>query len=306
MNSAATQNFDDVIGGFLADHKLPESYRDIANRWFLPVLDKVAKQQSEKGSPLVLGINGCQGSGKSTLADLAVTVFKRMHRKTAVAISIDDFYLTLAEREQLAQTVHPLLQTRGVPGTHDMALAQNTLRSLIETEALVQVPRFDKAVDDRAEESEWTSVQAPVDIVIIEGWCVGAVPQAEDALELPVNDLEEFEDRNGDWRRYVNEKLAGVYQAFHQSIDVWLMLKAPSFECVYQWRLEQEEKLKQSLAQMRPGRSDFRVMSPQQIRRFIQYYQRVTEHTLATLPSVAQVVYQLDGQRQIEQMQDRL
>ncbi len=307
MQTAVYDSMDNLLGGFLAAHRLPQSYADTATRWFLPILDKLFRIGDYRNKTVVIGINGCQGSGKSTLAALAVDLLKTLYGKSAVAMSIDDFYLTLAQRQALAKSVHPLLLTRGVPGTHDLDLAQSTLSSLIDGVGAVKIPQFNKAFDERAGEESWPSITPPVDFIIIEGWCMGALPQPEKDLIQPVNELEEFEDRSGHWRKYVNHQLETIYADFFQAVDIWLMLKAPSFDCVYQWRLEQEEKLKQSLADsVKSGRNDYRVMSPQQIRRFIQYYQRVTEYTLECLPNMAQVVYELDSERGIVGMTDRL
>lgn len=305
MQTAIYNELDGVFSDFLTQQKLPEAYRSTAERWFIPVLEKIVSQQGAGKSPMILGINGCQGSGKSTLAALAVAYFKAVHGKSAVAVSIDDFYLTVAERKQLAKNVHSLLLTRGVPGTHDLNLANQTITHLINGNSTVKVPRFNKAMDDREPESNWEEVSAPVDIVIVEGWCVGSSGQEESELVMPVNELEEFEDRSGQWRRYVNQKLTTEYADFFAKIDSWIMLKAPSFDCVYQWRLEQEEKLRAAVKPQYFAQKN-QIMSPQQIRRFIQYYQRVTEHTLASLPQSAQIVFEMDAGRNIEKLHDNL
>ena len=74
-----------------------------------------------------MGLSGCQGSGKSTLVKAIAHVLEDVHHVNAVVLSLDDFYLTKAERELLARTVHPLFATRGVPGTHDLDLLRQTL-----------------------------------------------------------------------------------------------------------------------------------------------------------------------------------
>ena len=306
MQTAVYNEVDELLCRFIAQQRLPQSYTSIAAKWFLPVLDKLSRIHDARNKTLIVGINGCQGSGKSTLASFAVDVFRELYQKNAVALSIDDFYLTIEERKKLARDKHPLFLTRGVPGTHDLTLANTTITALKNGLVPVKVPRFDKAFDDRADEAHWTEVSLPVDVIILEGWCVGAVAQPEKDLLAPVNELEEFEDRSGIWRNYVNQQLANGYAEFFSQIDLYMMLKAPSFNCVYQWRLEQEEKLKQSLDTSLRNKKDYRVMSPQQIKRFIQYYQRVTEHNLETLPQMAQVVYSMDSDRQIVSAQDRL
>ena len=176
----------------------------------------------------------------------------RHHNLSSAVLSIDDIYLTHASRQALAQAVHPLLQTRGVPGTHDLPLGQATLQQLTDAELRprVAVPRFDKAVDDRADSATWPTVQAPVDVVLFEGWCVGATAQPAAELVEPINDLEQLEDTEATWRGYVNDQLAGDYRRLFAPIDRMIMLRAPSLQKVIDWRTEQEQKLaKKAIAQ---------------------------------------------------------
>ena len=216
------------------------------------------------------------------------------------ALSIDDFYYTRKQREQYARTVHPLLLTRGVPGTHDVDLLIETIEDLKNEATTTAIPRFDKATDDRMPEDLWDSFAGSPGIIILEGWCIGAQPQEETELAKPVNALEANEDSDGAWRRYVNQALGGKYQALFAMIDVWVMLQAPSFDCVYRWRLEQEDKLRRSVAgKGNAASAGNRVMSEHEISRFIQHYQRITENILETLPSRVDYLYQLDSRRDI-------
>ena len=81
--------------------------------------------------PFIFGISGGQGAGKSTLcAALAQTLATK--GKKALTLSLDDFYLSKAAREHLAQTVHPLCATRGVPGTHNVDLLAQVLNGLAQ------------------------------------------------------------------------------------------------------------------------------------------------------------------------------
>lgn len=283
---------------FLAKHRLPESYGNSAQVNFEPVAQAILEQQVIKQAPYFVGVNGCQGSGKTTLADYLVQWFEAQG-KSALAISLDDFYLTKAERRELAEYVHPLFKTRGVPGTHDTALMVNVLSSLAVGKA-TNIPRFDKSIDDRVELSEWTTITQPVDIIVFEGWCWGARHQTEDALDAPVNSLESEQDAEGIWRRHVNTLLTTDYEPLYAFMDCWLMLKAPSFECVYQWRLEQEEKLKAKLQSSTNKASMSGLMSPEQIAEFIQFYQRITDELLSRLPEQADVVWQLNADQGIQ------
>ncbi len=244
----------------------------------------------------MIGINGSQGSGKSTLAALLKTLFGTRHDLRAIDLSIDDFYLPQAQRQLLARQEHPLLATRGVPGTHDIPLMRRTLDALTSDQASVPIPRFDKASDDRVREDRWPQESAPMDMVIVEGWCLGTPPESEQALQAPINLLEANEDPDGHWRHYVNRQISEQYQAAYDQIDVWIMLKAPSFDCVYQWRLEQERKLAERVA---PDSDNKGVMSPEQLARFIEHYQRLTTHTLWSLPEQVHFLFELDAERNI-------
>jgi len=290
-------NTDQALQAFLEEHRLPSAYRQIIDRWFAPLAEGLAARHATAGRPLLIGINGSQGSGKSTLAALLTILLAERHGLRSIDLSIDDFYLTRAQRQQLAQDVHPLLATRGVPGTHDVALMRDTLQQLMQRQGPVAVPRFDKAADDRLPPAQWPQTEAPLDLVLIEGWCFGTQAQAQAALEAPVNQLESDEDPDGTWRRYVNHAIEHDYQPLYQDVDAWIMLQAPSFDCVYQWRLEQEAKLVEKIAQQ--GGQGTQLMSAPQLARFIQHYQRLTEHALRTLPAQVDYLYRLDAQRNI-------
>ena len=288
------------IQAFLRQQRLPPSYEETVNTWYLPLAGRLAGHHAGAGRPLLVGLNGSQGSGKSTLAALLVQLLADVHGLRAIDLSIDDFYLSRRSRQALASQVHPLLATRGVPGTHDVSLLLETLQQLTQGTTTLAVPRFDKASDDRCPESEWLAVSAPVDVVIIEGWCLGVPAQRGEALHRPVNDLEAAEDPDGRWRRYINRQIHGQYQALYDLVDIWIMLQAPSFECVYKWRSEQENKLADDvLEQGKDVYRDTQVMTDQQLSRFIQHYQRLTEHALAELPGQVHYLFRLDDDRRI-------
>ncbi|MFC1579232.1 hypothetical protein ACFL3Y_02465 [Pseudomonadota bacterium] len=126
------------------------------------------------------------------------------------------------------------------------------------------------------------------------GWCLGARPQAAAELAEAVNALERDEDPDGRWRGYVNAALSRDFPALYERVNYWVMLQAPSFDCVYRWRLEQEHKLANSTRGHSKG-----VMTDGEVARFIQFYQRLTEHCLASLPARVDYLYTLDSRRQI-------
>lgn len=232
------------------------------------------------GRSVLVGLCGSQASGKSTTA---VRLAERLGAEAArtIVCSIDDFYLTLRERRELACRVHPLLATRGVPGTHDVALMAGTIHALLHAapDSITPLPRFDKASDDRVPLDAWPHFEGRPDVVILEGWCVGARPQDESALLAPVNALEAQEDAERSWRRYANACLGGDYATFFAGLDLRLMLRAPSFESVHDWRAEQEAGLSRDALSARPA------MTEAQLARFIAHYERLTRWILEDEPA---------------------
>ncbi|TWB63914.1 kinase [Nitrospirillum viridazoti] len=243
--------------------------------------------------PFILGICGAQGSGKSTLADGLAERLVASGLRVAV-LSLDDLYLTKEERQDLARDVHPLLATRGVPGTHDVGLGLAVLDGL-GTPGRTLLPRFDKAVDSRAAEGAW--VEGPVDVVLFEGWCVGALPQDAADLAAPVNELERDRDAGGEWRRHVNAALAGDYQRLFGRLDALVLLAAPDFAVVRGWRIQQEEGLRAKLRAA--GKPTDGTMTDDQVSRFIQFYERLTRHILAEMPGRADLTLRLDAARRV-------
>lgn len=257
----------------------------------------VARQEQQQG-PLVIGINGAQGAGKSTLFNLLEVTLEEGFGLKVVGLSIDDLYKTRQEREQLAETVHPLLKTRGVPGTHDVQLGIELLRDLKSgTEQIIKIPAFDKSIDDRCPATLWQEWSGEADVVVLEGWCVGAKEQSDQELQEPVNSLEAKEDPDGQWRSYVNHQLAGSYKELFAMIDVLIMLKVPSMEAVFNWRSQQEKKLAervQYIYDTQQPTQHLRIMDEAEIKRFIQHYERLTRTMLEEMPERADICLELN------------
>lgn len=222
--------------------------------------------------PRIVGIAGAQGSGKSTLCAMLTTTLSALGFRAAT-LSIDDLYLTRAERRRLAATVHPLLATRGVPGTHDVAMGLEVMDA-VAARREVDLPRFDKGRDDRRPRGERVD---DVDYLLFEGWCVGVSPQASDALATPVNALEREEDPDGKWRRYVNDRI-GDYQPLFDRLDLLVWLEVPGMEAVTRWRSQQEQELPPE-----------QRMSDADLGRFVQHYERLTRHMLQSMDVRADV-----------------
>lgn len=263
------------------DPAAPRDYRELAAL--------LACEWSAAPPPRRVGLAGGQGTGKSTLAGILERACDAVGLRACV-LSLDDFYLTQAERRALAQRVHPLLVTRGPPGTHDMA------RCLAAVEALaaagppasgaasgesLALPVFDKGLDDRV---GLRSLQGPFDVIVLEGWCVGARAASEDDLARPMNALEQDEDPDGRWRRFVNARLAIDYQPVWDRLDLRILLRAPTLDAVRRWRLEQEA-----------ARPPDRRWDAPAIDRFVQHFERITRAMLEPGFEGADLFVQLDG-----------
>ncbi len=273
-----------ALAALFVAEALPASYRETVEAHWRPLAAHIAAHAALHAGPLIVGVSGSQGSGKSTLCRVLEALLEGEHGLGVATLSLDDLYLTVRERVELARSVHPLLATRGVPGTHDVALGLSLLDGVRAGQAGLVLPRFDKAADDRAPEGAWHELAAPVDVLLFEGWCMAARPQAEADLAAPINQLEAEEDAAAVWRTHVNAALAGPYCALFDAPDLIVMLEAPGFEAVLGWRRLQEEKLR-----ARTGKG----MSDAELGRFVMHYERLTRHLLADLPPRADVVIPL-------------
>ena len=276
------------LDAFMAEHGLDEGFRRTAEMVCEPLAARAHRRRIDRKRPAVIGLCGAQGSGKSTIAAWARQLLEARGVRT-VALSLDDFYLTHDARQRLAREVHPLLAVRGPPGTHDVALCGAVIDQL-RTAGKVALPRFDKATDNRTPRGTWETLKSPVDVIILEGWCVGAVAQGAAALATPVNALEREEDPDGVWRAYVNNQLDGLYQFLFARLQDLILLEAPSFEVVAGWRTEQEAKLR-----LQGGGG----MPDAAIARFVAHYERLTRWILAEMPGRADWVITLDADRKV-------
>jgi len=276
----------------MLDNNLDQALIDV----YIPLAACLAKQADDYRATRIIGVNGAQGSGKSTLCKLLQIVLEEGFAKRVTTFSIDDIYLTHAERETLAEKSHPLLKTRGVPGTHDVELGLQLLTDLrgIEAGQSINIPVFDKSIDDRCPEKDFRQVTGPIDLVLFEGWCVGAKPQRDPALALPVNSLERLEDPEQVWRRYVNDQLENDYKRLFREIDFLIMLKIPEISSVMEWRSKQERKL----AKASPG--GHKIMDTAALQRFIMHYERLTKAMLTEMPDRADLVLKLNRNQQID------
>ena len=239
----------------------------------------------QRGGARIIGIQGPQGAGKTTLARCAAALLERQHGLTALCVSLDDFYLGRAERRRLAERVHPLLITRGVPGTHAVDRGIDALARLRAGQPC-RLPQFSKADDEPLPHER--EIRAAVDVVLFEGWCVGVPPQDAAELTEPVNELEREQDPDGHWRAWVNARLAGPYAEWFTALDALLHLQTPGWESIRAWRAQQERET------ARRHGAPTALAEPAALQHFLAHYQRLTEHAARRMPAIADWTIALD------------
>ena len=269
----------------------------ILKKNYIPMSFWIEKKFKEKGKTLFLGLSGGQGSGKTTVTVILRIILEKFFKRKVYTTSIDDFYKTLKDRNKMSHKIHYLFKTRGVPGTHDINLIRKFF-SFIKKRNFksFKMPKFDKSIDDRLEKKYWSCINKKPEIVILEGWCIGAKPQSSSLIKKPINTLEKKEDKNLKWRTYVNDKLKKEYKKIFQNIDHFIFMKIPSFKMVFKWRLLQENKLRKKL------HLNKKIMLYNEIKRFIMFYERITLQMLKDLSKSASVVILLKKNHEIKKV----
>ena len=276
---------------------MSEPFRDKLgqlNKFYLPISKMIAKDYLKKKKTKVIGLTGGQGTGKSTISNILKIILKEAYKLETVIFSIDDFYKTLNERKKISKKISKLFITRGVPGTHDTKMLFQCINNLKKNNfKKVIIPKFDKSIDDRCTKSKWSKVKKKPNIVIFEGWCVGATAQKNKDLNIPINKLEKKSDYKRIWRQKVNSELKKDYNKIFNLVDKLIFLKVPSFQYVFRWRLLQEKKL-------RITSKGNKTMNDKQIKNFVMYYERITKHMLKTLPKTADTVISIDEKHRLK------
>jgi D-glycerate 3-kinase len=264
---------------------------------YIPISFWINNKCKKKGRTLILGLSGSQGSGKTTVTSILQIILKKFFKKNIYIISIDDFYKTLRDRNRMSQQKHSLFKTRGVPGTHDINLIKNFFISVKRKKfKKIKLPKFNKSIDDRSKKNYWHNINKRPEIIILEGWCVGAKPQIISSLRKPVNILERHEDKDLIWRKYANEKLKKEYKEVFAMIDYFIFMKVPNFKIVFKWRLLQENKLRKKLHYKK------KIMTYSAIKRFIMFYQRITLQMMKDLSKSASIVLLLKKNHEIKRV----
>ena len=216
------------------------------------------------------------------MSNLLKILIESLINKDVLILSIDDFYLTKKERIILSEKIHPLLITRGVPGTHDVNLLIKTIKKIqSKSNYKVTIPLFNKLLDDRLQKNKKT-IKKP-DIILLEGWCINASPIPLKILNNSINILEKRFDNKNSWREYYNCNLKKLYKDLFDLLDYSIYLKIPNYNKVFEWRKLQEKKniKKQNV-------KNFEI-EDDKLKIFIMHYEKLTKWMLKDMPEKTDV-----------------
>jgi len=264
--------------------------------FLIPLCFWISKK-ADKKRPYFVGLAGGQGTGKTTTSSLIKIILSKYFKLKVFRISIDDFYKTRKERNSLSKKVHPMLLTRGVPGTHDIDMMLNFFKKIKSNKfKKLRLPTFNKAIDDRFNKKYWYNLKERPDVIVFEGWCVGAKSEKNKTLKKSINFMEKTKDQKQIWRKYVNDQLKLKYKKLYSQLNCLIYLKARNFNLLQKWRLKQERKLWLNSKR----KSNLKIMSKEDVLSFMQTYQRVTQNMFRFMPKYASIILNLDNKHQMK------
>jgi D-glycerate 3-kinase len=264
--------------------------------FLIPLCFWVSKK-ADKKRPYFVGLAGGQGTGKTTISSLIKIILIKYFKLKVFRISIDDFYKTRKERLSLSNRIHPMLLTRGVPGTHDIKMMLNFFRKVKSKKfKKLKLPTFNKAIDDRFKKKYWYNLNDKPDVIIFEGWCVGAKSEKNNSLKKTINSMEKAKDQKQIWRKYVNQQLKSKYKNLYSQLNCLIYLKAKNFSLLQKWRLKQERKLWLNSKR----KSNLKIMNKEDVINFMQTYQRITQNMFRYMPKYASIIFNLNSNHQIK------
>ena len=264
--------------------------------FLIPLCFWISKK-ADKKRPYFVGLAGGQGTGKTTISSLIKIILIKYFKLKVFRISIDDFYKTRKERLSLSNRIHPMLLTRGVPGTHDIKMMLNFFRKVKSKKfKKLKLPTFNKAIDDRFKKKYWYNLNDKPDVIIFEGWCVGAKSEKNNSLKKTINSMEKAKDQKQIWRKYVNQQLKSEYKNLYSQLNCLIYLKAKNFSLLQKWRLKQERKLWLNSKR----NSNLKIMNKEDVINFMQTYQRITQNMFRYMPRYASIILNLNSNHQIK------
>ena len=180
--------------------------------------------------------------------------------------------------------------TRGVPGTHNIKELVKNVKQFNQEKYPITTPQFDKLIDDKIKLNK--TIKTKCDILFLEGWCCGSSEIPKKFLYKNINNLEKINDPKNQWRNFYNNKLQLEYKKLFKLFDELIFLKTSSFDNVYKWRLKQE-KTNQS------KNKKLKRMSANEIKVFVQHYEKITKWMIKDLNKKAQIVIQFEKNHKI-------
>ena len=257
------------------------------SQYIIPIINSIYHSKNNK-----FILSGSQGSGKSTLAKLLKLVIEKYYKKKVMLLSIDDYYLSKNKRLKLSKNTHPLLLTRGVPGTHDIKKLKYHINQFKNQNFPINTPTFNKLKDDISKKRK---VIKNAQILLLEGWCCGSAPIANQYLLKNINILEKIFDKNKNWRKYYNSLLRNEYKSVFSLFDKNIYIQAPSFNYILKWRHAQEK----SNAYKSNNKN---IMNKAKLQEFIQHYEKLTKWMMLTMPTKADILIKIDSNQKIKKL----
>ena len=257
------------------------------SQYIAPIINNINTSKDKK-----FIIAGSQGAGKSTLAILFKLALEKIYKKKVMLLSIDDYYLSKKKRIMLSKKIHPLLITRGVPGTHDVVALKNDIINFQQKKFPITTPTFNKLKDDVSIKKK---IIKNAEILLLEGWCCGAPSINNEYLFENINSLESKLDKNKTWRQFYNSQLKRDYKKVFSLFDQQIYIQPPSFNYIIKWRYAQEKN-----NALKSRKKDF--MSKNDLQAFIQHYEKLTKWMMKTMPAKADILIKIDGNQRIKKV----
>ena len=257
------------------------------SQYIAPIINNINTSKDKK-----FIITGSQGAGKSTLAILFKLALEKIYKKKVMLLSIDDYYLSKKKRIKLSKKIHPLLITRGVPGTHDIVALKNDIINFQQKKFPITTPTFNKLKDDVSIKKK---IIKNAEILLLEGWCCGAPSINKGYLFENINSLESKLDKNKKWRQFYNSQLKREYKKVFSLFDQQIYIQPPSFNYIIKWRYAQEKN-----NALKSRKKDF--MSKNDLQAFIQHYEKLTKWMMKTMPAKADILIKIDGNQKIKKV----
>jgi D-glycerate 3-kinase len=255
---------------------------------WLPIALDLATARKKLNRTLVQGILGSQGTGKSTLCIILQNILSSLGF-SAATLSIDDLYLTYAERQTIQQQ-DPRLIWRGPPGTHDIALGLKVIEECLQednTAQIIELPRFDKSAEGGKGDRTNPEIIFKPDILLFEGWFVGVQPIEESAFNNCPPPIVTEQDRQF---AIDNNQRLEAYLPLWSKLDSLIVLHPEDYRLSKQWRKDAEHKM---IATGKTG------MSEEECDRFVEYFWKALHPELFIKPltSTADLVVEIKSDR---------